>query len=113
MAKITLMSFIDGPRSPLRDLLRLRIVSSTLLQNISDETLSKTEQIIQTAYNDDYLHIDMNQFILSGILFAIATYHNYNVVYNKKLYLASFTQNVKLFVMIIFFIFAKNIDEVQ
>jgi hypothetical protein len=116
MVKLLLTAFINGNSTPLRNMLKSRIVYSTILQKISEEnTENFVENITQNLYGDyhNYFNLHTDQIILTAILFSIATYHNYNIVYNKKIYTASFTKNVKIIVMCILCIFSKNIDSVE
>ena len=114
-----LQYFINGNSTPLRNLLKSKIISSTIFQTISEESISKSEEIIQqlteqfnSDYNVQYLHLNLNQIILTLILFTIASYHNYNILYNKTKYISSLTQNVKIIITIVLLILTKNIDSV-
>ena len=119
MVNQMLFSFIENG-TPLKNLLKSRILFSTLLQNIKEETFSKSESIVQNVFeqlNDNSnLQLNLEQFSLTFILLTIATFHNYNIIFNKKIYTTSleqFTKNVKLFIMIILFILSKNVDTAQ
>jgi hypothetical protein len=50
--------------------------------------------------------------VMTTILFIIATYHNYNMVYKREIYMDSFGKIIKLFIMIFFFTFTRDVDDV-
>jgi hypothetical protein len=113
MVHILLSAFIDGGFTPLRMMLKSRIIYSTILQKMSEEIVSKGEDVAEHIYEfgePDVVGVELNECILTAFLFAVATYHNYNVVYNKEVYSASFTQNVKVAVMMVLFILTKNVN---
>lgn len=115
---VLITSFINGPLTPLRSLIKTRIVYSTLLNTIGEDTITRGGELIQKIgeelYNtpDLYNSIDIEQIMLTTVLFIIATYHNYNITYNKTLYSLDFTQNTKLIVMIALMVLTRNVNSV-
>ena len=97
--------------TPLRNIVARGITINTISQLYSDEIVSTIMDTMNNVNSID--NIDHKLFLTAtttALFFAIATYHNFNMVYNKKLYMNSFAQNVKTLVLIIMFIFAKNVD---
>jgi hypothetical protein len=110
-------SFIGS--TPLRAIITRRIIFSTIVQNIGEEIVTKSEELMHhigdnlLSGDEITLHFDnLNCSIMTALLFIFASYHNFNMVYgtDKKLYMDSFAKNAKLFIMILFFIFTKNVE---
>jgi hypothetical protein len=96
--------------TPLRNIVARGITINTIAQLYADEFVSSIMD------NVNSIEITDNKLLMTAtttaLFFAIATYHNLQMVYNKKLYTISFSKNVKLVVLIIMFIFAKNVEMV-
>jgi hypothetical protein len=88
------------------------------METIGEDTLTRGGEMIQKIgeelYNTPDIHIssNMEHIVLTTVLFIIATYHNYNITYNKTLYSLDFTQNIKLVVMIVLMVLTRNVDSV-
>ena len=107
---IVLASFIG--ETPLRSLINRRVIFTTIAQNIGEEIVTKYTELVQHIGNENTILLENSVFncaIMTAMLFTIATYHNYNMVYGSR---DSFAKNAKLIIMILFFIFTKNIDSV-
>jgi hypothetical protein len=116
-------AFIDAGSTPLRNLVKGRILSETIMQNLVKETLNNGETAIEKIsenlygdYNTLY-QPNLSQVAFTCFLMIFATYHNYNMVYNKTQYinssLVTFTQWCKIAIMVVFFVLSKNVEPVE
>jgi hypothetical protein len=116
-------AFIDAGSTPLQNLLKGRILSQTIIENLVKESLTNGETTIQKITEQLYgdygtlYQPNLSQIGLTCFLMIFATYHNYNMVYNKTQYinstLLSFTEWSKIIIMVILFVLTKNVDSVE
>jgi hypothetical protein len=108
--------------TPLQKIIQNNIINKLLINEIYKESFEKTIEDLQninSKLNPNYnlyngLYVTIFVFIISAY-FKFNNNNKFNIekIYNKQKYKLYFKKNIKVIILIITFIFIKNIESVQ